>query len=212
MQQNQANGPGGQADSTAGLYRELTAQAEAYLDRDLFDQAELCYRQAAVVCPNQPAPFIAIGVLQMQRGQLDRAVSAFRTAVDIAPTSSEAWAGLAMAHHELGDFGRAFETYLKSLEYDSDNLLALLGLFQTSCQMGTFATIIRYLEAYLETHPHDHAVQFCLATLYAREDMLIQAKQALLAVLDAEPDKPEARDLLDEVDTRLSYRLQPEVA
>jgi cytochrome c-type biogenesis protein CcmH/NrfG len=65
--------------------------------------------------------------------------------------------------------------------------------------MGSFARIIHYLELYLDRHPGDTSVLFCLATLYAREGRLAEARQSLLALLALEPDKNEAANLLEEV-------------
>ena len=96
--------------------------------------------------------------------------------------------------------------HLKCLELDADNLVALLGLFQASVRMGTFAKVIRYLEIYLDRHPGDVAVLFCLATLYARDGRLEEAREALLSVLALEPDKKEAVELLRQVRAGLAGR------
>ena len=93
--------------------------------------------------------------------------------------------------------------YLRCLELDTDNLIALLGLFQTSCQMGTFCKIIHYLQVYLDRHPSDASVLFCLASLYVKEGDLESARRTLNAVLEIDPDKSEALSLLAEVQEQL---------
>ena len=70
--------------------------------------------------------------------------------------------------------------------------------------LGTFAKIIHYLEIFLDKHPGDTAVLFCLATLYAREDRLAQAQDLLRAVITLDPDKTEAINLLAEVEELLA--------
>ena len=117
-----------------------------------------------------------------------------------------------MIHQERQEYPQAFEMYLRCLEIDGDNLIALLGLFQTSCQMGTFSKITHYLEEYLETHPDDQSVLFCLASLYARDGQAIQAKQTLLTVLACDPNKTEAVDLLREVEQQIQANCSKEVA
>jgi tetratricopeptide (TPR) repeat protein len=193
-------------------YERLREMGDCHVALENFEQARMCYRQAAVLAPNRPAPFVGLGAAAMQQGDVAEALDCFRTAVRIDGDCAEAHAGLAMLHQEAGQYAQAFEAYLRCLEIDPDNLMALLGLFQASCQMGTFGKIIHYLELYLKTNGCDVSVQFCLATLYAREDRLIEAKHALLAVLAGEPNKLEAQQLLDDVNRRLASIPTQEVA
>ncbi len=193
-------------------YEELKEMGDCHVAVENYSEAERCYRQAAVLAPNEAGPFVGLGVVAMQTDRHDEAMRVFQTASMISPDCSEAYSGMAMIHQERGKFPQAFEMYLHCLELDSNNLMALLGLFQTSCQMGTFSKIIHYLERYLDTHPSDHSVLFCLATLYAREGHLIQAKQAVLAVLAGDTNKLEARQLLEDIDAKLDRNRMQEVA
>ncbi len=193
-------------------FDEVMAAGDERVAREEFAHALRYYRQAAVLDATRPEPHVALGVLAMQTDQDDQAVGHFQTAAAMAPHCAEAHAGLAMIHQKHQRFPQAFEMYLRCLETDGDNLMALLGLFQTSCQMGTFSKIIQYLEAYLEKHPEDHSVLFCLATLQAREGRLLQAKQALLTILAASPDQPDANHLLESVEDQLATNRCQEVA
>jgi tetratricopeptide (TPR) repeat protein len=157
------------------------------------------YRRAMALAPNEAAPHVGLGTIAIQTGRLEEAEASFRAALKTSPDCAEAYGGLAMAAQHRRDYDTAFEMYLRCLELDADNLVALLGLFQTSCQMGSFAKIIHYLELYLDKHPGDTSVLFCLATLYARQGRLTDARESLLALLSLEPDKNEAADLLEEV-------------
>ncbi|MBN1554468.1 MAG: tetratricopeptide repeat protein [Phycisphaerae bacterium] len=193
-------------------YDQLQEMASCHVAAEDYLQAERCYRRAAVLWPERPEPFVGLGVVAMQTGRTADALRAFQTARLMDARCAEAWAGTAMIYQERQKYPQAFEMYLRCLEIDSTNLMALLGLFQTSCQMGTFFKIIHYLEQYLETHPDDQAVLFCLASLYARDGQPIQAKQALLTVLANEPKKPEALALLREVEEQLRSDCPKEVA
>ncbi|MBN1941983.1 MAG: tetratricopeptide repeat protein [Phycisphaerae bacterium] len=193
-------------------YDELQELASCHIAAEDYPRAERCYRRAAVLWPDRPEPFVGLGVTAMQTGRIDEALRAFQTARLMDSRCAEAWAGTAMIYQERRKYPQAFEMYLRCLEIDDANLMALLGLFQTSCQMGTFFKIIHYLERYLESHPDDQAVLFCLASLYARDGQPIQAKQALLTVLAQEPGKPEALDLLREVEEQLRSDCPKEVA
>ena len=168
-------------------------------------RARDCYDAACDLAPEESGPYVGLGVLALNDGQLDRAQRWFNIARHLDPACGQAYGGLAMIHHQSENYPEAFEMYLKCLELDTNNLAALLGLFQTSCQMGTFAKIIHYLELFLETYPDDSAVLFCLATLHARDGRYEQAARALHAVLKLEPDKIEAAHLLAQVTDSLAH-------
>ena len=131
---------------------------------------------------------------------MDDAELAFRVALRLNRDSSRAWAGLAMIRQQTGDLSAAFDAYLKSLDVDGDNLTALLGLFQVSCQMGSFDRVIDYLKVYLDMHPGDTAVMFCLATLYVKQHQPQEAQRLLEDILVFEPENADARNLLEDVE------------
>jgi tetratricopeptide (TPR) repeat protein len=196
--------------------RDATGDQEYQLLMDLADhyaalsetrRARRCYLRAAQLEPAAAGPLVRLGTLALQEQALDQAQQAFEQACRLRGDRCEAYAGLAMVYQHRCQFPLAFDMYLKCLDADQDNLVALLGLFQTSCQMGSFAKVIHYLEVYLDRHPGDTAVLFCLATLYAREGLLLRARRALLDVLALEPDKPEAADLLTAVQQSLMASL-----
>ena len=180
-------------------YRELKRLGDCYAALRDHRRARQYYNEAACAAPEQSGPYVGLGVLSMQAQRLDEAERAFRIALRMQPDCPEALRGLAAVYHSTGRYPQAFQTYLKCLHHDPDNLLALLGLFQSSREMGTFAQIIHFLEVYLDKHPEDPAVRFCLASLYAREGRLPEARADLETVLAAQPDNAEAARLLDEV-------------
>jgi Flp pilus assembly protein TadD len=184
--------------------KDLRAQGDSYAETGDYGQAERCYTEAAALAPEEPEPHVALGTIYLQTGQVEEAERAFRLAKELRPDCTEAIAGLAMVYQHQKAYPSAFEMYLKCLELDTDNLVALLGLFQTSCQMGTFSMITRYLERYLQMHPDDPAVLFCLASLYARDDRLPEAREALIRVLRLKPNNLQAARLLATVENRLA--------
>jgi tetratricopeptide (TPR) repeat protein len=109
-----------------------------------------------------------------------------------------------MVAQQRSDYKKAFEMYLKSLELDTDNLVALLGLFQASCQMGSFEQVIHYLEVYLNMHPGDTSVMFPLAALYMRDGKLAESKDILLDLLSLDENHKDAANLLEEVEHSLA--------
>ncbi|MCK4275929.1 MAG: hypothetical protein KAX78_05410, partial [Phycisphaerae bacterium] len=136
-------------------YEVLKELGDCYAALGECEHAGYCYERAASVAPAEPGPYIGLGVIHLQDEQHDRAREAFQIAVELRPEDPEGYVGLAAVYQQTADYPAAFDMYLRCLERDADCLIALLGLFQTSSQMGTFSQIIHYLQVYLQKHPDD---------------------------------------------------------
>jgi tetratricopeptide (TPR) repeat protein len=185
-------------------YEVLQELGDCYTSVGNGMEAQRCYEKAASLGPDEPGPYIGLGVIALQKNLLDDAEIAFRVACRLDASCAKAYAGLAMVAQQRGNYKQAFDMYLKCLEMDTDNLTALLGLFQTSCQMGSFAKVIHYLEVYLSMHPGDTSVMFSLAALYMKEGRLKRSKKVLLDVLTLDPANKDAANLLEEVEHSLA--------
>jgi len=184
-------------------YAEMQKTGDYYTSIGDYDLAQKCYEKATVLNPDEAAPYVGLGIIDYQKDLLDNAEIAFRVACRLDPQCGRAYCGLAMTAQKKSNYERAFEMYLKCLDLNSDNLTALLGLFQTSCQMGSFAKVIHYLELYLDMHPNDCSVMFALAALYVREGNFEQSKKILLNILQLDSKNQDAVNLLEEVDRNL---------
>ena len=193
----------GQAD-TSQSYEALQELGDHYTTVGDYNQARQYYGKAASIGPDEPGPYVGLGVVAFQENLLDDAELAFQVACRLDSDCSKAYAGLAMVAQERADYEKAFEMYLKCLESDTDNLTALLGLFQTSCQMGSFAKVIHYLQLYLSTHPQDTSVMFSLAALYVKEGRFEQARKILSDILTLDAANKDAANLLEEVECNLA--------
>ncbi len=185
-------------------YEVLRELGDCYTSIGNYSQAQRCYERAASLGPDEPGPYIGLGVAALQRNELDDAEVAFRVACRLDPDCAKAFTGMAMVAQQRREFPTAFDLYMKSLELDTDNITALLGLFQVSCEMGSFARVIHYLEVYLEMHPGDTSVMFALAALYRKDGRAEQAKNMLLSLLALEPANRDAGSLLEEVEHTLA--------
>jgi tetratricopeptide (TPR) repeat protein len=188
-----------QHDSTQH-YEVLQELGDCYTSVGNYTQAQQCYEKAAVLSPDEAGPYVGLGVVALQKNLLDDSEIAFRVACRLDANCAKAYAGLAMVAQQRANYKQAFEMYLKSLELDTDNLIALLGLFQTSCQMGSFSKVIHYLEAYLNMHPGDTSVMFPLAALYMKDGKLEESKNILLDLLALDKSHTDAANLLEEVE------------
>jgi tetratricopeptide (TPR) repeat protein len=177
---------------------------DCYAQLGVYEQAQTCYEKAATLEPDSAAPYVGLGVISLQNGKLDDADIAFRVAVRLDPQCSRALTGQAMIAQQKGDMQLAFDLYLRGLEIDSDDLTALLGLFQISCQMKSFGKVIEYLKVYLQSHPDDAPVMFCLATLYVKDCRPKSAHELLTRITELDPDNKDAENLLEDVNHMLA--------
>lgn len=185
-------------------YEVLRELGDCYTSVGDYSQAHRCYEKAASLGPDEPGPYVGLGVAALQRGELEDAEVAFRVACRLDPDCAKAYAGMAMVAQQRGEYPESFDLYMKSLELDTDNITALLGLFQVSCEMGSFAKVICYLEIYLEMHPGDTSVMFALSALCLKDGQVEQSREMLLRLLSLEPANRDAVNLLEEVEHSLA--------
>jgi len=185
-------------------YEVLQELGDCYTSVGNYKHAQQYYEKAAVLSPDEAGPYVGLGVVALQKNLLDDAEIAFRVACRLDANCAKAYAGFAMVAQQRADYKQAFEMYLKSLELDTDNLIALLGLFQASCQMGSFAKVIHYLEVYLDMHPGDTSVMFPLAALYMKDGRFEESKKILLDLLSLDKNHKDAANLLEEVEHSLA--------
>jgi Flp pilus assembly protein TadD len=189
-------------------YDVLRELGDCYTSVGNYSQAHRCYEKAASLGPDEPGPYVGLGVAALQVGKLDDAEIAFRVACRLDAKCAKAYAGLAMVAQQRGEYTPSFDLYMKSLELDSDNITALLGLFQVSCEMGSFAKVIYYLDVYLQMHPGDRSVMFALSALYLKDGQTEQARDMLRNLLALEPTNQDAANLLEEVEHTLAGAAQ----
>ena len=196
-----------QHDSTQH-YEALQEMGDCYASVGNYKLAQKYYEKAAVLEPDAPDPYVGLGVVALQNNQLDDAEISFRVACRLDANCAKAYTGLGLTAQQRTDYKQAFEMYLKSLELDTENLIALLGLFQASCQMGSFAQVTHYLEVYLNMHPGDTSVMFPLAALYMKDGRFEESKKVLLDVLTLDENHKDAANLLEEVEHSLAQENQ----
>jgi len=164
------------------------------------EQARSCYEKAAKLQPNESWPYVGLGAIALEQDQLEDAEGAFRKAIWLDRKSAKAYCGLGMVYQGKKDFDKAFENYMQCLELDANNLTAILGLFQTSSDIESFSKVRYYLGIYLDSHPDDIDIMFCLANLCIKDTLLDKAKEVLKKILTLEPYHQDAANLLEEVE------------
>jgi tetratricopeptide (TPR) repeat protein len=192
-----------QHDSTQH-YEVLMELGDCHTSVGDYVEAQQCYEKAAVLYPDEAGPYVGLGVVALQKNLIDDATTAFKVACRLDNKSAKAYAGLGMVAQQSRDYKRAFDMFLKSLELDTNNMIGLLGLFQTSCQMGSFEKVTYYLETYLNMHPGDVSVMYPLAALYMKDGKLEDSRKVLLDILTLDSNHKDAANLLEEVEHNIA--------
>lgn len=172
-----------------------------------YEKARKCYQKAIDAGVNDPLIYVGLADIALACEDYRKAEDCLERAVGLDNQCSAAYEKLAILARKTGNYSIAFDTYLRCLELDTDNLNALLGLFQVSCQMGSFSKVTFYLEKYLNAHPDDTSVMFCLGALYKRDNRLFNAQQILTSLLKLDPENRDARNLLEEVEHSIFQKL-----
>jgi tetratricopeptide (TPR) repeat protein len=192
-------------------YEVLMELGDCLTNVGKYDEAQQRYEKAALLSPDAAGPYLGLGVVALQTNKLEDAEIAFRVACRLDQNCAKAYAGIAMIEQQRKHYSHAFKMYLKCLELESDNLTALLGLFQTSCQMGSFEEISHYLRVYLDMHPGDTSVMFALSALCMKDGRLAESRKILGDILVLQPEHKDAANLLEEVERGIVQREQSEV-
>lgn len=179
---------------------------QCYVNMGDYDRAKECFEKAATIDTDSAEPYLGLGVVAIQQQNLTDAEISFKVAKRLNNRCAKAYCGLGMVYQQQQRFSDAFDNYLFSLEIDTDNMTALLGLFQASCKMGSFDKVIDYLKLYLKMHPNDSSVMFTLGSLYFKQRNLLSARQMLFAVLSLEPSNTDAANLLEEVEYEIKNK------
>ena len=123
-------------DAEQTLRRSLTLtskdwRAHYHLGRILVRRgrpAASSYRRAAELAPDQIEPWIALGAVTMQSGDLEAAKHAYGAALDLVPDHPDAIAGAAELRHRAGDLEGAWTLVLPFLsDAPSNPKLALVA-------------------------------------------------------------------------------------
>ncbi len=177
-------------------YEVLTELGDCYTSVGNYSQAHRCYEMAALLAPDEPRPYVGLGVGALQKGSLEDAEIAFRVACRLDPRCARAYAGLAMVAQQRRDSAGACDLYIKALDLENNNIAVLVGFYQVSCERKSFEHVIRYLDAYLQVHPGETQVMFVLAMSYQKTGQTELCKSTLLNLLAIDPNNSDAAHLL----------------
>jgi len=173
---------------------------ECYLFMGELDKAEDYYNKAAASMEEQADPYMGLGAIAMQRGNMDEALSHYSKAVSIRE-SDKALAGLGLVHMQQGEHQKAFELFSCALKLNPTNKVALSCLVREGYEQQRVAELLPFLQAGMEASEGLEAekIRVSLAGCLISLDRKAEAHTHLSAVLETNPGNTDARQLLDHI-------------
>lgn len=172
--------PPSAAEVAAG-FGDLGRHFHAY---GLTEAAAACYRNAAVLAPQDARWPHLLGRALQQAGRLPEATEAYRRALELAPDDLPAHVYLAEIRALQGDAAAAVEHYREAVALDPRSPAALAGLGQAALDAGDAAEAVERLEAALAAQPAADRLRYPLGLAYRALGDEEKARQNLLAAGD----------------------------
>ena len=169
---------------------------ECYLFMGEFDKAEDYYRKAAAAEASQPAPFIGLATIAVQRGDLQNAMTLYSKALTIEE-NDRALAGMGLVKMETGAHEEAFDYFRQALRLNPENAVAMNCIVREGYQLKRLEEVVPHLEAALAVDPAKEDVRISLAGCLITLGQMDKATEHLESVLAKNPANVSANQLYE---------------
>ena len=167
-------------------------------------QAEILYRKALSLQPENLSARMGMSLLELQKGKWDQAIEGFLQVLEIQQVNDRAWSGLGIAFRQKELKSQAMECFVYALDANVENQLALTNLMELSYEEKKFSECEKILKKYLKLHPANLDILFGLAGIQYKMDKLDGVNETLEKILLFDPDYKDARDLKARLDREIS--------
>lgn len=184
--------------------KELRVKAIAYLYEEKFDEAEVAFKKAIQLDPDNVANYVDLSWLYFNRNQLDKAEQEIRTGLQVAPNHVDLMQLLAEAYIQKDDTSAARKTLRQVLSLDAKNIPAYYALSVLAGRQADITTQKRCLIHVLEINPANIVVRLQLSELLSGEGKADSALFYLQSVRKITPEFSRTVDMVyDKVMTLL---------
>ncbi|MCH9648928.1 MAG: tetratricopeptide repeat protein [Deltaproteobacteria bacterium] len=167
------------ADSQASQGDRAEAFGELgllYVTYEFLEAAQVCFRNAAQLAPEEYRwPYLQ-AYLNRARGQLEEARGGFERALELEPSYLPATLRLGQVRLELGDLVPARNLFEQALEQDSSAVSALEGLGKVAAAEGEMETAVERFQQALALQPSASSLHYALGQAYRDLGDLEQAQ------------------------------------
>jgi tetratricopeptide (TPR) repeat protein len=147
----------------------------AYTLKTQFAQAHQDYERAIQLAPQDPGNYVALGISQLEEGDLDNAIGAFRKAGDLGSKDPQPYYFLAEASIQKGveantpPFEQAHQAIETALSLDPNFAYAYLDRAKLSLRAQEIDRAIQDLEHAQALDPKSQSIAYLLAQTYQRK-------------------------------------------
>jgi serine/threonine protein kinase len=111
-----------------------------------FDGAEVHYRRAVALQPQDPEVWYNFGLALQRNERWAEAIDAYRKALAIEPRLSHAWSNLGVTYENIGDLRRAEEAYRNALHHEPCLPQAVECLAALLCREERYAQAVHFCD------------------------------------------------------------------
>jgi len=191
--------PAASLEERAARYGQL---GDVLMAAMFFDDARLCYRQAAALVPDEARWPYLLGHATLRAGDRERAAVAFARAAQLEPAYVPALVWLGEMQLDLGRNDEALVTFGTAVSQSPNSAAALFGAGRAALARGSYGEAVSYLEQVLRIDPRASVVHYPLAMAYRHVGAADKAEPLLLrrgsvAPVMADPLMASAEVVLD---------------
>ena len=157
--------------------------------------AEL-YGEAIEIAPGNPEPYLGLGLLHAEAGNLPAALGAFERGLGAVSTSAELFYNAGLVRAMGGDPERAIQRFEQALTVDPRHLPARENLAGVLCSVGRFREGLDHYARAVEQSPDDPQTRVLMARAHLALGETANARQQLERALELDPNLAQARDML----------------
>jgi Flp pilus assembly protein TadD/peroxiredoxin len=166
-----------------------------------YNRAQRDFQQAINLQPTHVLALQNMVKLYQFQGHLDEAENLLEKAIAIDPSNGELHQGLAMLLVERKDLPRARQEFDQAVQLQPRSVEALNGLGVVLMQMGDASEAMRRFEQCRRLAPSYDRPYLNMAVLYISAGKPEKAHEILSEYLVSQPDNPDIRQALQEVDS-----------
>lgn len=179
--------------------------------------------KAAVLDPDRPAPFLALGKVYVALGKYGSANESFAKAVGLDSQLAEAWYGLGITDRSLAKgilnraapegelktdadkekvralLDKALEALTRAAELDPNSARTHLMMAESLADAGKLVEAVPEYQAAVKLDPKMDAAYLALASAYWKQRQFDEATPILRLVLTKSPKDPEANAMMADI-------------
>ena len=165
-------------------------------DRDRDACAWQAWKTAANLAPSDPNPYLALGTLQFEQGNVAAAEQSFEVARALAPDSPEAHNNLGLIYARQGEHDRAITAFQQALELEPGIAATEHNAGRSLQAIHDYEGAVIHYQAALALGEPQVSTLLNMATAYHEMGQLEKAETATQEALRLDPDLAPAYTLL----------------